>query len=355
MPTDGLLRTPLYDRHVEAGARFVPFAGYAMPVQYEGVIPEHLAVRSSAGIFDVSHMGRLDLTGLGVLPFLQGVLSNDLGRIGPGQAQYTLLLDERGCPIDDLIAYRFDDEHVLLVVNASRLDVDRAWLESRAPRSGVTIDDRTRYTAMIALQGPLALSLVGLPVADAFAFAPGVVSGVDALVARTGYTGEPGVELIVAAGDAVELWDGLLVAGAAPIGLGARDTLRLEMCYPLYGNDLTDRHTALEGGLGWACALDSKEFVGADALRAQRAAGGFPRLVPFTMSGRGIPRPGMAVVGGGEVTSGTMSPSLEQGIGMAYLPAAAATVGTELVIDVRGRDVTATVAKKPLYHKEILG
>lgn len=326
-----------------------------MPVQYTGVIPEHLAVRSSAGIFDVSHMGRLEFTGADVLPFLQGLLSNDLDRIGSGQAQYTLLLDDRGCPIDDLIAYRFDTEHVLLVVNASRLDVDRAWLESHLPASGVTIEDRTRHTAMIALQGPLALSLVGLPVADAFAFASGVVSGVDALVARTGYTGEPGVELIVAANDAVELWDGLRLAGAEPIGLGARDTLRLEMCYPLYGNDLTDQHTALEAGLGWACALDSKEFSGAGCLRTQGAAGGFPRLVPFTMSGRGIPRPGMAVVGGGEVTSGTMSPSLEVGIGMAYVPAESAGVGSELVIDVRGREVPAIVAKKPLYQKEING
>ena len=270
-----------------------------------------------------------------------------------GKAQYHLLLNDGGCPIDDLIAYRYGDDHFLLVVNASRLDADRAWLEGRLPDAGVTVDDRTRQTAMVALQGPLALSLVGLPVADPFAFAEGIVCGVDALVARTGYTGEPGVELIVAADDAIELWDGLLAAGADPIGLGARDTLRLEMCYPLYGNDLDEDHTALEAGLGWACALDSKEFVGAAALRAQRDAGGYTRLIPFTMSGRGIPRPGMAVVGGGEVTSGTMSPSLEVGIGMAYVPPERATPGTELVIDVRGREVSATVATKPLYKKEL--
>ena len=353
MPTDGLLRTPLYDCHIEAGARFVPFAGYEMPVQYQGVIPEHLAVRSSAGIFDVSHMGRLDLRGAGVLGFLEGMLSNQLDRIGSGRAQYTLLLDERGCPIDDLIAYRFDDQHVMLVVNASRLEADRAWLDRHLPDSGVTIVDRTRDTAMVALQGPLALTLVGLPVSDPFAFAEGVVCGVDALVARTGYTGEPGVELIVAAGDAVELWDGLLSAGSEPIGLGARDTLRLEMCYPLYGNDLTDQHTALEAGLGWACALDAKPFTGAAALREQRDAGDFSRLVPFTISGRGIPRPGMAVIDGGQVTSGTMSPSLEIGIGMAYVPYEHSAVGSEIVIDVRGRQVPAVVAKKPLYRKEI--
>ncbi len=353
MPTDGLLRTPLYDCHIEAGARFVPFAGYEMPVQYRGVIPEHLAVRSSAGIFDVSHMGRLDVRGPGVLGFLEGMLSNQLDRIGPGRAQYTLLLNERGCPIDDLIAYRFADQHVMLVVNASRLEADRAWLDRHLPDAGVTIVDRTRDTAMVALQGPLALSLVGLPVADPFAFAEGVVCGVDALVARTGYTGEPGVELIVAAGDAVELWDGLLSAGAEPIGLGARDTLRLEMCYPLYGNDLTEHRTALEAGLGWACALDAKPFIGAEALRAQRDAGGYSRLVPFTITGRGIPRPGMPVIGGGEVTSGTMSPSLEIGIGMAYLPSERAAAGSEITIDVRGREVPAIVAKKPLYTKEM--
>ncbi len=353
MPTDGLLRTPLYDCHIEAGARFVPFAGYEMPVQYQGVIPEHLAVRSSAGIFDVSHMGRLDVRGPGVLEFLEGVLTNDLDRIGSGRAQYTLLLNERGCPIDDLIAYRFDDEHVLLVVNASRLDADRAWLDGHLPDTGVTIVDRTRETAMVALQGPLALSLVGLPVSDPFAFAEGVVCGVDALVARTGYTGEPGVELIVAAGDAVELWDGLLAAGAEPIGLGARDTLRLEMCYPLYGNDLTE-HTP-RSRRGWDGRVRSTPRSSSAPRRCGHSVtrGDFSRLMPFTITGRGIPRPGMAVVGGGEVTSGTMSPSLEIGIGMAYLPSDRAALGTEIVIDVRGREVPAVVAKKPLYTKEI--
>jgi aminomethyltransferase len=280
------------------------------------------------------------------------VLSNDLDRITEGHSQYTLLLNERGCPIDDLIAYRLADDHVLLVVNASRLEADRDWLESRLPH-GVTIDDRTRSTAMIALQGPLALSLVALPVLDQFAVGTGVVEEADALVARTGYTGEVGVELIVDAADAVRVWDGLLLAGAEPIGLGARDTLRLEMCYPLYGNDLDEEHTALEARLGWACALDTKDFVGAAALREQREAGGYDRLVPFVIAGRGIPRPGMAVIGGGNVTSGTMSPSLERGIGMAYVSSERSEPGTELEIDVRGREVAATVARKPLYTKEI--
>jgi aminomethyltransferase len=329
----------------------VPFAGWEMPVQYEGVIPEHLAVRTRAGLFDVSHMGQLEIRGAGALAFVQRMLSNDIDRIGAGQAQYTLLLDERGCPIDDLIAYRFADDHLLLVVNASRVDADRGWLESHLDGS-VELDDLSDGVAMLALQGPGALGLVELPELAPFAFTQGDVCGVRAIVARTGYTGEPGVELMVAAERAGELWDALTAAGAAPAGLAARDTLRLEVCYPLYGNDLDERHTALESGLGWVCALDRKDFVGAEPLRAQRAAGGHDRLVAFRVEGRGIPRQGMPVVPRGEVTSGTMSPSLRIGIGMAYVPADRAAEGTELEIDARGRPLAARVARKPLYVKE---
>jgi glycine cleavage system T protein (aminomethyltransferase) len=351
MPPEGLRRTPLHDRHLAAGARLVPFAGWEMPVQYRGVIPEHLAVREAAGLFDVSHMGQLELRGPRTLEYLQLMLSNDLDRISGGHAQYTLLLNEAGCPLDDLIAYRFADDRVLLVVNASRTDVDRDWLDRHLP-GGVVLDDRSSELAMLALQGPASLGLVDLPRLDPFQFTGAEVCGVPALVARTGYTGEPGVELIVAAERAGGLWDALTAAGAAPCGLGARDTLRLEMCYPLYGNDLCERRTALESGLGWVCGLDTKDFVGADALRAQREAGGHDRLVAFRMDGRGIPRPGMAVTPAGEVTSGTMSPSLGVGIGMGYLPAPAAAPGTEISIDVRGRAYPAHVAAKPLYVKE---
>jgi aminomethyltransferase len=351
MQPDGLRRTPLYDRHVAAGGRIVPFAGWAMPVQYEGIIPEHRAVRTAAGVFDVSHMGQFELRGPQTLDYLQLMLSNDLSRIGPGQAQYTLLLNELGCPIDDLIAYRFGDDHVLLVVNASRVADDRAWLERHLP-GGVGLDDRSDQMAMLALQGPRALELVELPDLAPFGFAETPVCGVPAVVARTGYTGEPGVELMVASERAGELWDALVTAGAVPCGLGARDTLRLEVCYPLYGNDLSEQRTALEAGLGWACGLAGKDFVGADALRAQRDAGGFDRLIAFRMSERGIPRQGMAVDPAGEVTSGTMSPSLGVGIGMAYVPAASADPGTEIGIDVRGRRIAARVEPKPLYHKE---
>jgi aminomethyltransferase len=352
MPEEtALRRTPLYDRHVAAGARIVPFAGWEMPVQYEGIIPEHQAVRTAAGVFDVSHMGQFELRGARALSFAQRMLSNDLDRVGPGHAQYTLLLDEDGCPVDDLIAYRFADDHVLLIVNASRVDADREWLV-RHLTDGVELEDLSEGIAMLALQGPAAPGLVELPALAPFAFAEADVCGVRAIVARTGYTGEPGVELLVAAERAGPLWDGLTAAGATPAGLGARDTLRLEVCYPLYGNDLDEAHTAIEAGLGWVCALDRKDFVGADALRAQRDAGDHDRLVALRVEGRGIPRQGMPVRPAGEVTSGTMSPSLEIGIGMAYVPAGLAAEGTELEIDARGRPVAARVAKKPLYVKE---
>jgi aminomethyltransferase len=329
----------------------VPYAGWEMPVQYQGVIPEHLAVRGHVGIFDVSHMGQLEIRGAGAIAFVQRMLSNDFDRIAAGHAQYTLLLNERGCPIDDLIAYRFADDHILLVVNAARVDADRDWLAAHLP-DGVELDDLSEGIAMLALQGPDAPGLVDLPQLDPFGFTEADVCGVHAIVARTGYTGEPGVELLVAVERAVPLWDGLTAAGAIPAGLGARDTLRLEVCYPLYGNDLDEGHTALEAGLGWVCALDRKDFIGADALRAQRDAGGHDRLVAMRVEGRGIPRQGMPVRPAGEVTSGTMSPSLGIGIGMAYVPAHLAAEGTSLEIDARGRPVAARVSGKPLYVKE---
>src|SRR6478672_4051946 len=279
--SEGLRQTPLRDRHVAAGARMVPFAGWEMPVQYQGVIPEHVAVRTHAGLFDVSHMGQLEVRGAGAIPFVQRMLSNDIVRVEAGRAQYTLLLDERGCPIDDLIAYRFADDHLLLVVNASRVDDDRDWLE-RHLGEDVMLDNRSSQTAMLALQGPTALGLIELPQLVPFGFAEAQVCGVPALVARTGYTGEPGVELMCSMERAGELWDAIVAAGAVPCGLGARDTLRLEVCYPLYGNDLTLERTALESGLGWVCALDAKDFMGAEALREQKRSGVPDKLVAFT-------------------------------------------------------------------------
>jgi len=322
-----------------------------MPVSYEGLISEHLAVRSAAGVFDVSHMGQLVVEGEPALAYLQQMLSNDLGRISAGQAQYTLLLDDHGCPIDDLIAYRMEDTRLLLVVNASRVGDDHEWLAQHLP-DGVSVTDSSDRYAMLALQGRTALDLVELPPLKAFAFAEAEVCGVGCFVARTGYTGEPGVEMMCAPDDAGRLWDGLLEAGATPCGLGARDTLRLEVCYPLYGNDLSRERTALEAGLGWVCALDAKDFTGAAALREQKAEGGYDRLVAFRMDGRGIPRQGMGIQPAGEVTSGTMSPSLKIGIGMGYVPPASAEPGTQIEIDVRGTASPAKVARKPLYVKE---
>jgi aminomethyltransferase len=349
-PVQTLRRTPLYDRHVAAGARLVPFAGWEMPVQYEGVIQEHRAVRSDAGVFDVSHMGELEVEGPTARDVLQGALSNDVDRLEPGQAQYTLLTNGDGGIVDDLIVYRLDAHRYLLVVNAANRDTDFAWLKERE-RRGSDVRDVSDEYALLAVQGPRALARLGLPSARAFTWAMGELDGVEVMVDRTGYTGEEGVELMCMADDAPALWDAVVAAGVTPAGLGARDTLRLEACYPLHGNDIGPDRDAISGGLGWACALDTG-FEGADRLRAIKEAGPAERLAAFRMVDRAIPRAGMAIEGGGEVTSGTLSPLLDVGIGLAYVPAAAATPGTELAIDVRGRSRRAEVVKKPFYRRE---
>ena len=345
-----LLRTPLYERHVALGARLVPFAGWEMPVQYEGVIPEHRAVRMDAGAFDVSHMGELLVAGSGARAFLQSVLSNDLDRIGPGRAQYTLLTNEHGGIVDDLIAYELSPERFLLIVNAANREPDFAWLEERAAED-VELRDVSDAYALIAVQGPRSLERLGLPEAPPFTFAEGEVAGVACTINRTGYTGERGVELLVDPASAAELWDRVLDRGVVPCGLGARDTLRLEVCYPLHGNDITRETDAISAGLGWVCALD-KDFTGADELRRIKEAGPERRLAAFVMEEAGIPRQGMAIAEGGEVTSGSHSPMLEVGIGMGYVPAALAEPGSELTIDVRSRPRRARVVKKPIYSRE---
>ena len=345
-----LQRTPLFERHVALGARMVPFAGYEMPVQYVGVIPEHRSVRSDAGVFDVSHMGELHVDGPTAQTFLQSMLSNDLDRVADGEAQYTLLTNERGGIVDDLILYRFAHGQFLLVVNASNRAAVYDWLKEREPR-GTEVRDASDEYGLLAVQGPRSLERLGLPAARAFTHAMGELDGIEVLVARTGYTGEQGVELCCSADEAPALWDAILARGVTPCGLGARDTLRLEVCYPLHGNDITPETDAISAGLGWACALDT-EFTGADELRRIREAGPARRLVPFVMEERAIPRHGMAIEGGGEVTSGTHSPMLDQGIGMGYVPAAAAASGTELAIDVRGKARHARIVEKPIYRKE---
>jgi len=345
-----LRRTPLHDRHVALGARMVPFAGWEMPVQYQGVIDEHKAVRTDAGVFDVSHMGEIEVEGPTARDLLQGTLSNDVDRLDPGGAQYTLLTNETGGIVDDLIAYRLNEHRYLIVANASNAATVYAWLKERELRGSDVRDVSDEY-ALLAVQGPRALERLGLEPAKAFTWQMGELDGVEVMVNRTGYTGEEGVELACMADDAGRLWDAVLDRGVVPCGLGARDTLRLEVCYPLHGNDIGPQWDAISSGLGWACALET-EFTGVERLREVKADGPEQKLVPFAMTERAIPRQGMAVAGGGEVTSGTMSPMLEVGIGLAYVPAARATPGTELVIDVRGRERRAEVKKKPLYRKE---
>jgi aminomethyltransferase len=345
-----LKRTPLYARHVAAGARMVPFAGWEMPVQYEGVIPEHRAVRTDCGVFDVSHMGELHVDGPTALAFLQAMLSNDVARLADGDAQYTLLTNERGAIVDDLIVYRLGHGQYLLVVNASNRAAAYEWLKDREP-AGSEVRDASDEYGLVAVQGPRSLERLGLDEAPAFTHAMGELDGIEVMVSRTGYTGELGVELCCAEDDAEALWDAVVARGAVPCGLGARDTLRLEVCYPLHGNDITVDTDAISAGLGWACNLD-KEFTGVEELRRVREEGPERRLVPFVMEEKAVPRQGMDVDGGGEVTSGTHSPMLDRGIGMAYVPTERATLDAELVIDVRGKPRRARVVRKPIYRKE---
>ena len=345
-----LLQTPLHGRHVDAGARMVPFAGWEMPVQYEGVIPEHRAVRGDCGVFDVSHMGQFHVEGPSAGELLQSLLSNDLDKIGDGEAQYTLLTNERGGIVDDLIAYRIDRCHFLVVVNAGNRETAYAWMKEHEIRGSEVRDASDEY-ALLAVQGPKSIERLGLPEAKPFTHAMGEVDGIEVMVNRTGYTGEKGVELMCPAEDAVALWDAVVARGAVPCGLGARDTLRLEVCYPLHGNDITEDTDPVSAGLGWTCAL-AKEFTGVTAIRAVKEAGPERKLVALVMEEKAIPRQGMPIAGGGEVTSGTHSPMLDKGIGMGYVPADSAGPGNQLTIDVRGKDRRATVVPKPIYKRE---
>src|SRR3954467_283993 len=298
-----LLRTPLYDRHVALGARLVPFAGWEMPVQYDGVIPEHRAGRNDAGAFDVSHMGELLVEGPGAREFLQSVLSNDVERLEPRPAPYKLPTNGQGGIVGDLIVYELAPERYLLIVNASNREPDFAWLQEREPADADVRDVSDDY-GLIAVQGPRSLERLGLPEAPAFTFADGELDGIPCTVNRTGYTGEEGVELLVADDRGAELWDRVLERGAVPCGLGARDTLRLEVCYPLHGNDISPETDAISAGLGWVCVLD-KDFTGVEDRRRIKEEGPERRLAAFVMEEAGIPRQGMPIAEGGEVTSGS--------------------------------------------------
>jgi aminomethyltransferase len=354
-----LRRTPLHARHAAAGAKLVPFAGWEMPVQYPaGIKAEHLTVRNAAGVFDVSHMGEIETRGPGALAFLQRILSNDVAKVAVGGAQYSVLCREDGGVLDDLFTYRLGEDRYLTVTNAANHAKDLAWFRQQAQAfEGVEVVDRAADYAMLAVQGPDARALVATLTeggAEAlprrFRVAEATVAGAAALVCGTGYTGEDGVELLVAPGDAVAVWDAVVAGGAEPAGLAARDTLRLEVCFHLYGNDLMESRGPIAAGLGWCCKEETG-FVGSGAVAAERAAGPSELLAPFVFTGPGIPRQGNAVVGGGEVTSGTLSPSLEVGIGMAYLPVARAVPGTEIEVDVRGKLRPAVVKEKPLFRK----
>jgi glycine cleavage system T protein (aminomethyltransferase) len=359
MATAALKRTPLYEAHLAAGARLVPFAGFQMPVQYEGVRVEHLAVRSACGVFDVSHMGEVETSGPEAEALLQCLLSNDLSKLAVGGAQYSVLCRSDGGILDDLFTYRLADDRYLTVTNAANHERDLAWFEEHATGFDAEVSDAIGDYAMLAVQGPQARSIVAelaegeLP--SRMHTATLRVAGAEMLVCGTGYTGEDGVELLLAPERAAEVWGALTAGGARPAGLGARDTLRMEVCFHLYGNDMDEHRNPIEAGLGWCCKEETG-FIGAEAVAAARERGTEQRLAPFVLTGPGIPRQGNAVVSGGEevgvVTSGTLSPSLEVGIGMAYVPGELAQPGAEVEIDVRGKLRAARIESKPLYRKE---
>ena len=356
LAADTLRRTPLHDRHAAAGAKLVPFAGWEMPVQYQGIRQEHVAVRTGAGLFDVSHMGEIETRGPDAEDFLQRILSNDVTRIAQRGAQYSVLCKEDGGVIDDLFTYRLEDGGFLTVTNAANHDKDLAWFQKQAAAFEVEVVDRMGDYAMLALQGPDARALLRAHLEgdepERMRWTQAKVAGVECMVCGTGYTGEDGVELMIPPSGAPAVWDALVGSGAAPTGLGARDTLRLEVCFHLYGNDLSEDRNPIEAGLGWACKLETG-FIGSDVLKDFEPT---RKLVPFAFTGKGIPRQGNPVLvdgsPAGEVTSGTLSPCLDIGIGMAYVPVGSTEPGTPIEVDVRGRVRPAEVRKRPLYAKK---
>ncbi len=364
VPRQGLLRTALYQRHVQLGARRVPFAGWEMPVQYRGIVAEHQAVRTSAGLFDVSHMGEIRIWGPGALATLDRLLCNDPRRLAVGQALYTPMCRPNGGVLDDLVVCRLGEDRYLLVVNASRREVDSQWVRDHA--RDCRVRDVSFFTSLLALQGPRAQELLqrltefdlsGLP---RFRLTPPIrVAGVRAVVSRTGYTGEDGFEILTDWLDAPRVWDALVELGATPCGLGARDTLRLEAGYLLYGQDMDESTTPLEAGLGWTVKLEGREFVGAGALRRQKAEGVRRRLCGLVLEGRAIARSGCAVLRDGEVvgrvTSGTFGPSVQRSIALAYLPTELSAAGTRVEVAVRDQRVAAEVASLPFYRRASRG
>ena len=373
-----LKRTSLFSAHQKLGAKLVDFGGWEMPVQYTSITDEHLAVRQAAGLFDISHMGEVTVNGAGAVDFLNRTLTNDLRKLVSGQGQYTLMCNERGGVVDDLYVYRLSVDVYLLIINASRIEADVAWLKAQAAEfSGgeVNLTDASHHYAAIALQGPRVKEFIAavIPGASASVFQVGAVTDLkknqiagfhfdnsNILVSRTGYTGEDGFEILGPDSAVQHLWDQFLAAGAPfgikPCGLGARDTLRTEVCYPLYGHELDEQTTPIEAGVGFFVALDKGEFTGRAVLAEQKAAGPKKKLVAFKMTEKSAPpRPHYPIWANGEsvgiVVSGTQSPSLNVGIGMGYIPAALAKADTKLEIEIRGRRFAAMVVPKPIYQK----
>ena len=356
-----LRETPLHSRHADLGAKMADFGGWDMPIEYGGTVAEHTAVREDVGVFDVSHMGYTEVTGPGAIAWLNTVVANDLDRVGAGQAQYNLLCNESGGVIDDLIVYRIDDDHAFIVPNASNSDAVVAALTAASAGSGITVADKREDYGILAVQGPRSdaiLEAVGLPCGhDYMSFVRATWQDNPVVVCRTGYTGERGYEIVAPAAIIAALWDAVVAAGATPAGLGARDTLRTEMGYPLHGHELSVDITPVQAGLVWAVGWDKPAFSGRDALTSERAAGPRRRLRGIVAVERAIPRPDMPVLSAdgsavGVVTSGTFSPTLKQGIGLALLDPAIAE-GDEVVVDVRGRQARFTVTKPPFVPPHV--
>jgi aminomethyltransferase len=375
-----LRRTPLFDAHRKLGAKMIDFGGWEMPVQYSSIVDEHLAVRRNAGMFDISHMGEVLVSGSGAVRFLNRMLTNDINRLAIGEAQYTIMCNERGGAIDDLYAYRIGEDQFLLVINASRIEADVAWLSDHVKsEADVECKDVSTEFGAIAVQGPRVAEFIDKVIVGSSKRGTTVnrvtelkknqagifaVSGSEIYVARTGYTGEDGFELITPAGLVEQLWEALLAHGHAhclhPCGLGARDTLRTEVCYPLYGHELDEQTTPLEAGVGFFVALDKDDFIGRNVLLDQKAKGVAKRCVAFKMTEKTAPpRPGYPIWTSaadsskvGVVTSGTQSPSLGIGIGLGYVPTNLAKPDTRIDIEIRGKRAPAVIVAKPIYRKE---
>ncbi len=362
----GLKRTPLYEQHRALGARLVEFNGWEMPVQYSSILEEHQAVRTRAGLFDVSHMGEFKVEGGEALAFLQYLVPNDVSRLTMHQALYTQLCLPNGNVIDDLLIFYLAERHYMLVVNAGNIAKDLAWVQGQARHfRDVTVTDQSDTTALLALQGPESqrilqeLTPLDLSGIRYYHCAPGEVDGVNCIVSRTGYTGEDGFELYCAPVDAARLWNDLLAAGKSrgllPAGLGARDTLRLEAGYYLYGHELDERTNPMEARLGWTVKLAKGDFIGRDALRKVKEEGPRKLLVGIELRERGVPRGGYAIYESdqriGELTSGTRSPTLQKGIGMGYVDAARASAGRDVQVDIRGKRVAAQIVPLPFYKR----